>query len=461
MTITSTAFKETELGRLPEDWSIKTTEDILLRERGSLKIGPFGSQLKREYFTSKGYKVYGQENVFKSDFSIGQRYINKERFEFLKSCELKENDLLISMMGTIGQAAIAPKGIEDGIIDSHLIRLRVDESVFDRRFLLYLFRSRLIQDQLDALAVGTIMSGLSSGIIRQLKFPCPPCREQHAIARLLGSFDDKIELNRQMNRTLEQIAQALFKFWFVDFDPVRAKGEGRWKEGESLPGMPADMWELWSSEFEKSGPEQIPRGWKLSSLSQVCSLVTDGAHFSPREEPKGPKRIATVKDMGSVDFNIENCKSITNADYQKLVDWGCRPEKGDILLSKDGTMGLVHLYSGHQDVVLLSSIAILRPLEGLSEFLWLYLLDGTNRQKIVTEFSSGSVLRRLVVKDIKRIPVIVPPKNILVQFATIVQPIHRRLISSRQESRVLTSLRDTLLPKLLSGEIRVFVGSDA
>ena len=163
-------FKETKIGRIPFDWKEKSIEDLLLPEKGSIKIGPFGSQLKKEYFVSKGYKVYGQENIFKDDFSIGSRKITKERFELLRSSKLKPGDIVISMMGTIGFVSIVPKDIEQGIMDSHLLRIRIDETKCDKLFFVYAIKSHLIQHQIDAYSVGTIMSGLNSQIIKNYQY---------------------------------------------------------------------------------------------------------------------------------------------------------------------------------------------------------------------------------------------------------------------------------------------------
>ena len=122
----------------PEDWAIVGTQDILRNCPGAMKIGPFGSQLKRESFVAKGYKVYGQENVFCNDFEMGERYIQPSHFQNLRSCEIKPGDFLISMMGTVGRCAVAPADLEPGIMDSHLLRIQIDEAKFAKSFLSYL-----------------------------------------------------------------------------------------------------------------------------------------------------------------------------------------------------------------------------------------------------------------------------------------------------------------------------------
>lgn len=190
-----TEFKDTEIGRIPVEWEVVNTEAILFSAKGSLKIGPFGSQLRKEFLQESGpFRVYGQENIFNNDFIIGKRYLSKSMYEKLESCKIQSGDILISMMGTIGKCSIVPSSIAPGIMDSHLIRLRVDDQKADKPYVKYLVaESSLIQKQIKQLSVGGIMDGLSSGIIKQLLFPLPPLPEQQKIASILTSIDDQID----------------------------------------------------------------------------------------------------------------------------------------------------------------------------------------------------------------------------------------------------------------------------
>ena len=143
-----------------------------------MKIGPFGSALKKEYFVEEGIKVYAQENAFTGDFSMGDYFITEDKYKELKSCELYPGDLVISMMGTIGACAIFPKNAEKGIMNSHLLRLQFNNEVIPE-YIMYLLRdSVLIRKQIDRLSVGSIMSGLSSSVVKKLVFPIPMFSEQ-------------------------------------------------------------------------------------------------------------------------------------------------------------------------------------------------------------------------------------------------------------------------------------------
>ncbi|MHC9510975.1 restriction endonuclease subunit S [Kangiella sp. M94] len=180
--------KKTCFGLLPEEYQVLKIEDFLVPKKGAMKMGPFGSSLKKELLTSEGIRVYGQENVFNNDMSIGERYISGEYFEQkLKSCEVKPGDFLISIMGTIGKTMIVPEGIQKGIMDSHLIRLQINKEMLEPNILRLQFSSNLVTHQINRLAVGGIMDGLSSGTLKKINFIVPPMKDQLKTLQLIGS----------------------------------------------------------------------------------------------------------------------------------------------------------------------------------------------------------------------------------------------------------------------------------
>ena len=185
-------YKQTELGKIPTDWEYVSILDILTSSKDGIKIGPFGSQLKKEYLMSSGtYKVFGQENIYSHNFVDCYRFLSKERFNQLKSCELKEGDFIISTMGTIGKCDVVPTNAGVGIMDSHLVRLRLGNCC-DANFFKHFFQSYLIQNQISALSVGGIMNGLSTSIIKRLLVLRINKNEQTAIANVLSDMDTEI-----------------------------------------------------------------------------------------------------------------------------------------------------------------------------------------------------------------------------------------------------------------------------
>ena len=185
-------FKMTELGPIPQDWEVKNILEILIQSKDGLKIGPFGSQLKKEYLLSQGdYKVFGQENIYTGNFDYCYRFLTKHHFKNLQSCELKEGDFVISTMGTIGKCDVVPSNAGIGIMDSHLVRLRLSKNV-DKKYFKYYFQSSFIQNQIKSLSVGGIMDGLSTSIIKKLNVVLLPKEEQTAIATVLSDMDTEI-----------------------------------------------------------------------------------------------------------------------------------------------------------------------------------------------------------------------------------------------------------------------------
>ena len=216
--------------KLPSDWDILPIEKIVAKDKGSIKIGPFGSSLKKEYLVKEGYKVYGQENIIEEDFTLGERFIDRERFELLRTNEILPGDIVMSMMGTIGKVLIVPDSIQKGIMDSHLLRIRLDENLMNKDFFIQLFKDYYpTYKQIQRMSVGGIMSGLSSSIIRKIKLPVPPLKEQLKISSILSVWDKAIELKEKLIEQKKELKKGLMQKLLTG--EVRLPGfEGEWKE---------------------------------------------------------------------------------------------------------------------------------------------------------------------------------------------------------------------------------------
>ncbi|MCX4326636.1 MAG: restriction endonuclease subunit S [Lachnospiraceae bacterium] len=198
-----------------EAWEQRRVTDILKNGSAAMKIGPFGSALKKEFFVEKGIKVYAQENIFSRDFNIGEYYITEEKFNELKSCELFPGDLVISMMGTIGACAIFPETAEKGIMNSHLLRLQFNKNVIPEYIMFLLRDTQQIKIQIDRLSVGSIMSGLSSSVVKKLVFPVPIIEEQKQIVNFLKHLDNLITLHQRKCNELQNIKKFMLQNMFV------------------------------------------------------------------------------------------------------------------------------------------------------------------------------------------------------------------------------------------------------
>jgi type I restriction enzyme S subunit len=353
--------------------------------------------------------------------------------------KVKDGDTIISTVRVYRKSYLYLENpSENTIVSTGFAVIRPKNA--DKKFLHYYLTSDKFINYLTIYSTGSAYPAVDSSLIGESDILLPSKREQSAIGEILFNLDEKISLNRLMNSTLEAIGQALFKHWFVDFE---------FPDGEGKPYRSS------GGEMVDSAPGVGPRGGGVGTLGDVCAKITDGSHFSPKESD-GNHLIATVRDMGAYDFDLNGCKKISDEDYQQLKKNGCRPEKGDILFSKDGTMGITHIYFGHQDIVLLSSIAIIRPKNNIySNYVFLYLKSSSVQSMIFGGFVSGSALPRLVLKDIKRIPILIPSEKLIIQFNQIFNNPLIQIIENEKQSRILMVIRDGLLPRLMSGEIRV------
>ncbi|MBR4615787.1 MAG: restriction endonuclease subunit S, partial [Kiritimatiellae bacterium] len=239
------------------------------------------------------------------------------------------------------------------------------------------------------------------------------------------ALDDKIENNRKICANLEAQAQAIFKSWFVDFEPFGGK---------------------------------MPQGWKMGKLGDVCSKITDGSHSSPKGVAQTNYPMLSVKDMGDYCFDYSDCKYVSKEDYRLLKVNGCVPVKDDVLVAKDGSyLKSIFIINENSDQAILSSIAIFRPDQTViyPELLLWYLKSPMTLNLIRSTCVTGSGVPRIVLKDFKSIPILIPDFRSQDGAVEQLRGIRYEIYSLAKQSRSLAATRDALLPKLMSGEIDV------
>ncbi len=418
-------FKETEIGKIPVDWEVTELENVCVKVTD-------GSHSSPKQITSGNKRIASVKDIENDDFNFNScKIISDEDFEQLErnGCKPIENDIIFSKDGTMGLTFVY-KNIKDLVLLSSIAIIRPNSEI-NSYFLNFYLRNKKIQNFLiSGHSSGSALPRIVLKDLKKLSVIVPKIGEQERIVKILYPLDTKISNLQKQNRTLEETAQTIFQSWFVNFDGV--------------------------TEFEDSELGKIPKGWSVDILENVCSKVTDGSHFSPKEETNGVKMIGTVKNMNEYDFDFDSCKKISDEDYEKLVKNGCKAELGDVLLSKDGTMGLSMLYQSTIDLVLLSSIAIIKTNENFSNYYLKILLSQQNNLSVlIGGHSSGSALPRIVLKDLRTFQLLVPNNLALKKFDNIIQPLNTEIFSNSQKIKNLTQTRDTLLPKLMSGEIRV------
>ena len=295
------------------------------------------------------------------------------------------------------------------------------------------------------------MPNLNTEILASVPITLPPIEEQRAIAHILGTLDDKIELNRQQNATLEAMARALFKAWFVDFEPVRAKMEGRWQPGQSLPGLPAHLYDLFPDRLVESELGEIPEGWLWVPASELVE-------FNPTELlRKGT--VAPYLDMAA----LPTSGSWPDLPALREFGSGMRFRNGDTLLARitpcleNGKTAFVQNLPQGALAWGSTEFIVLRPKAPVpAEYAYLLARDKAFRDHAIRSMTGTSGRQRVQADSVAAFKVASPlDAEIWTAFADFVAPQFKGIKANSETSQTLAQLRDTLLPKLISGELRV------
>ena len=319
-----------------------------------------------------------------------------------------------------------------------VITLRGKPNVLDNTFLKFLLQSNSVQEELRSRGTGTTVVGIRQSELRKVSLTLPPLAEQKAIAAVLGALDDKIELNRRMNATLETMARALFQSWFVDFDPVRAKLDGR-PPAALDPATAA----LFPEHLEESSLGHIPKGWEVRSLDKTAYYLNGLAlqKYPPGDGLTLPViKIAQLRKGDSVGADRCNTKLPPNYIVQD----------GDVLFSWSGSLE-VELWCGGLGA-LNQHLFKVTSLEFPKWFYYLWTLYHLDEFRLIAA-DKATTMGHIQRGHLTAAKVLIPPRPLLEVMTRTMSPLIDQLIANRIQSRTLATLRDTLLPKLLSGEI--------
>lgn len=325
-------------------------------------------------------------------------------------------DVLITTEAPLGE--VAQLGSEKVALAQRLIALRGKDDVLDNTFLKFLLQSDSIQNQLRARASGSTVSGIKQSELRKINLLLPPLPEQRAIAHILGTLDDKIELNRRRNQTLEAMARALFKDWFVDFGPVRAKMEGR------EPYLPADLWQLFPDRLDDEGK---PEGWETKRISDYLSLAY-GKSLPARKRHHG-------------NIPVYGSGGITGFHNEALVNGPA------VIVGRKGTVGSLHWED--RPCFPIDTVFYVQPAAPLP-FCY-YLLESLPLRDMNTDAAVPGLNR----ENVYRLEVAAPPPELVSNYAETASCFRENIAAISKDSETLAQLRDTLLPKLISGELRI------
>ncbi len=368
---------------------------------------------------------------------------------------IEEGDVLLSHNATIGRVAVVPRLRERMLVGTSLTYFRLNQSCLLPRYLAVYFSGRGFQNQLKAVMTHSTRNQVPITAQRKLKVVVPPVSEQQCIADTLGTLDDKIELNRRMNETLEAMARRLFKSWFVDFEPVHAKAAG----ATSFPSMPQDVFDSLPDRFERTQAGLCPSGWKVRQLGDDIVIVKGRSYKSIELQPSTTALVTLKSIARGGGYRHEGLKPYSGPFKPDQV-----VKPGDLVVAFTdltqeaaviGKPAIVRENRQYQTLVASLDLGIVRPRTDVS-IPFLYCLFKTDDfQSHIYGHTNGSTVLHLGKHGLPSYHFVVPDKKLHAAFLAIAGPTFDCIDALEGESRKLTELRDYLLPKLLSGEVRV------
>ena len=439
------------------EWRTCTVDQIKADDGRAIAIGPFGSRMKADRYVANGVAVIRGNNISDTRTLVGDLvFVSDETANELRSCNVFPGDLVFPHRGAIGQVGIVPSDhLSRYILSTSLMKLTCNQDLVDPLFIFYFFRSQQGRHALlqNASTVGTPGIGQPLASLRSISVPVPPLPEQRAIAHILGTLDDKIELNRRMNETLEAMARALFKSWFVDFDPVRANhalskvegadGRPSTSSGQTFPGLPKPLADLFPDSFEDSELGEIPKGWRVGSVDDEFDLTMGQ---SPPGETYNVAGVGLPFYQGCTDFGFRFPTRRIYCTAPARIG-----KAGDTLVSVRAPVGDINMAT--EDCAIGRGVAVARHKTGSRSYTYQFM---QSIEEVFARFEAeGTVFGSIGKKDFHAIACVNAPRELVLAYEARVSPLDDRVEVNERESRTLAVVRDTLLPKLISGELRV------
>ncbi|PWH12853.1 MAG: restriction endonuclease subunit S [Anaerolineae bacterium] len=386
------------------------------------------------WITPKDLSDYQFRYISRGERNISEKGLNNSNAKLLPA-----GSVLLTTRAPVGYVVIAA----NPLTTNQGFHSLVPKEGFSSEFIYYLLKANT--EYLKANASGTTFSELSGQVLKKLVFYLPPLHEQRAIAHILGTLDDKIELNQRMSQTLEAMARALFKAWFVDFEPVRAKcrgdlpGRPRWQRGESLPGLPAHLYDLFPDRLVDSELGEIPEGWEVETLGDYC------INFDSKRVPLSGRDRANRKGP----FPYYGAAGVLDYVDDYLFDgiYLLVGEDGSVM-REDG-LGVTQYVWGKFWVNNHAHVLQGKPPVSTEQLYFYFDFES------VAPHVTGAVQPKLSQGRMNTMPFLFAGEEVCLEFHRLVEPWFARIRACAEESRTLAALRDTLLPKLISGELWV------
>ena len=403
------------------EWKHYKMDDVI----DEISMGPFGSDVQKEFYVNKGIPILNGSNLqgFKlQENSFG--YLTEEKADSLNKCNAHRGDIIVTHRGTLGQIVYVPSNskYDRYVISQSQFRFRCKPDLVDVQYLVYYFHTREGQYKIlaNASQVGVPALARATSTFRLIDIKLPSLADQRRIASILSSLDRKIDLNNKINADLEEMAQAIFKNWFIDFEPFK---DGKFVDSEL--GM-------------------IPEGWKVGSPYEYVKVVYGAPYKSAKFNDNGEGLpLIRIRDLKDCNPQFYTPEILPQTEYVNM---------GDIVAGMDAEF-IPHIWKGNTGLLNQRVCKLMPQQTSISNLFVLYLMKP--ELEFVQSYKTGTTVSHLGKADIDKFVVVLPPLKVVEECSKILDSILQRIKNISAESRTLSLLRDTLLPRLMSGELEV------
>ena len=423
-------FKDTEIGRIPFEWDVRMIQDVAEVVSGATpktKVAEYWDG-NIAWITPKDLSNHTERYIYRGD-----RMITDEGLKNSSAKLLPKGSVLFSSRAPIGYTAITAQEL---CTNQGFKSMICNQQILDNNFMFYMMNYK--KNEIENIAGGSTFKEVSGKTVKEFKIPIPPLDEQKAIAKVLSDLDEKIEINNKINKKLEEMAQAIFKQWFIDFE---------------FPNEDGKQYKSSGGEMVESELGMIPKGWLVNNLGDLINIVDNRGKTPPQEKEKTEYPIIDVKalsgDSRVIDYN--NClKFVSKSTYENWFRSG-HPADGDILMSTVGSLAELKIFYGNVGCIAQNVVALRS--KGISNlYLYQYLKYIKNT---LVSYNIGSVQPSIKITHVIKHKILIPNEEIINKYHNNLYSISQIIFNNSAENEKLISLRDTLLPKLMSGEIRV------
>lgn len=414
-------------GLLPKGWRLSTIDEEKERLTDYVANGSFASLASNvHYKDTEDYAVLIRLVDFNNDFRGPFVYIDEHAYNFLSKSSLSGGEIIISNVGAnVGTVFKCPNLPYKMSLAPNAITIKLKG---DNDFYYYWFKSKIGQANIQALVTGSAQPKFNKTNFRSMYIPVPPLKDQRRIASILSSLDRKIELNNKINADLEEMAQAIFKNWFVDFEPFK---DGKFVDSEL--GM-------------------IPEGWKVGTIGDIVEFQNGFAFSSKDFSENGEYKIITIKSVQDGYLVTDGSSKVT--EYPTKMPAYRKLQSGDILLSLTGNVGRCCLVT-EPNLLLNQRVAKIKAKESYDNSFSYALFRLKETKELLISISRGTAQANLSPVEASKLPMVIPSEDARKNFSMISDTIMDKIISIHIENSRLSALRDTLLPRLMSGELEV------